>query len=735
MSPDSPDAFSRSLSLSCVAQALAEALKSKLPAGLEKFCLGAHVRQVFDTTSPTVHVCSSDDAKANAIRRRNESHGKQTLNHVLDALLSSPAIDGSAGVAACVKVEFREALRDECGHPFDCETKEIQDKLLFDFQGVSNSFTGEKKVFAAHCLQTATESERPRPEDYLCGTTKLCEHIGVAVTPMALDSVWSALIQLGRFSGESNFGCYTVTCLMRGSDPFGFVVGFTLITSTQVEIETLKDCFAFLQQAQASLNKREIALDRLETREDCRAVLALIELFRGMEWRGAKGRIFLPKGIARQLRDDTIGGCVANEHVNFEFKRRDDGILQSIETFIQIASQFCDEKIEGRQLRFGLVHGNPALLFHWDGPSPIPLAVNGAFFAINELPKQFHLIEDPEDRCLVIPYLPPLPLNHTSPRTTIGTPLSSTIGVPAFALELRHFKQAFAESDIIQFWSEEFRPYAYFTARHRWAVACVVGPYSELRMFTAGTLSAYRDGKGWKILRKPESGAGMALHPWERIVEQCPHWKGWPILRVLIELAVQLSPIANRHAKGGMLLFAPLTKDVNQTPAPTDGSNFWFNEKGERVLQDLRAQEPTALPHEALGHWLSGRKLLPDVNEPPDEEVAHRLLRACSQDGAVILSSEHGLVQAFAKRVNPPAIKGDKGSSSGTKRYTAKAFVEMVAKCESIPEASRKLGLAIAVSSDGPITITFVKDVHAEKLEDRLDSITLFEAYEDTQSN
>ena len=88
-----------------------------------------------------------------------------------------------------------------------------------------------------------------------------------------------------------------------------------------------------------------------------------------------------------------------------------------------------------------------------------------------------------------------------------------------------------------------------------------------------------------------------------------------------------------------------------------------------------------------------------------------------------------GLVQAFAKRVNPPPIKGDKGSSSGTKRYTAKAFVEMIAKCQSLPESDRNLGLAIAVSSDGPITITTVKSVDATGIVDKLETV-LFEPYE-----
>lgn len=735
MPTDSPDAFSRSLSLNCVAKALAESLKSKLPGALEKFCLGVHVRHVFDTTSPTVHVCASDDAKAAKIREENEKSGKQTLNHVLDALLGLPASGKSVGVTACVTVEFREGACDDYGHPFDCGKRVVQERLATEFQTSLPSYSGEKKVCAAHCFLTAVESEQARPEDYLCGTTKLCEQMKIAVTPMALYSVWSAIIQLGRFSGNSNFGCHTVTCLLRGADPFGFVVGFTLITSARIKIALLKESFAFLQQAQITLNRNEIALPPPEAPESCKTALHTIAKFRGMTRKSASGEMFLPEAILHQLRDDLIDGIESSSSDDFEFKKDSTGILPSIETFIHLASQFCDEKIEGRQLRFGLVHGNPALLFHWDGPSPIPLAVKNKFFNLNDLPKQFHLIEDPEDRCLVIPYLPPMADSHDAVKSA---PVSWTVqpgmAVPAFALELRHFKQAFAEADIIQFWSEEFRPYAYFTGRHHWAVACVVGPYSEMRVFTGGTLSAYRDGKGWKILRKPDKGAGAALHPWERIVQQCPQWKDKPILRVLIELAIQLSPIANRHAKGGMLLFAPLTNDVNETPPPTDGSNLWFNEKGERVLQDLRAKEPTFLPHEGGGDWLSGRKLLPDLTKPPNEEVAHRLLRACSQDGAVILSGENGLVQGFAKRVNPPPIKDDQGSSSGTKRYTAKAFVAMVTECQkSIPESERNLGLAIAVSSDGQITITFVKNLEAKKPVDRLESFTLFEAYDDTK--
>ena len=596
MPTESPDEFRDSLSLNSLAVELAGSLKSRLPENRRKFCLGVHVRHVFDTASPTVYVCSSNEVTASRIRETNERLGKQTLNHVLDALLGSHVAENVAGVAACVTVEFKDGECDGDGHPFACEDAGVQKELKAEFERVSLSFTGDKEACAALCFQSVLKSKRPRPEDYLWGTSKLCKQLNIAVTPMALDSIWSAIVQLGRFSGKRNFGCHTITCLLRSPDPFGFVVGFTLVTSAKIEIASLEQSFSYLQQAQTSLNRKLIALPVPNISRPCEIALHTIAKFRGM-WRPKEsGELFLPQKILHQLRDDLIDGISGYD---FEFKTEPSGILSSIETFIHLASRFCDEKIEGRQLRFGLVHGNPALLFHWHGPSPIPLAIdNNTFFALKELPKQFHLIEDPEDRCLVIPYLPPMPDTH-SPMKKPPTRWEVLPGdaVPAFALELRHFKQAFAESDIIQFWSEEFRPYAYFTGRHRWAVACVVGPYSEMRVFTAGTLSAYRDGKGWKILRKPGDGAGPDLQPWEHIVHECPQWRGKRILRVLIELAIQLSPIANRHAKGGMLLFSPVEHNINEEVPPIGGRNLWFNEKGERVLQDLRAKEPTSLRH------------------------------------------------------------------------------------------------------------------------------------------
>ena len=54
---------------------------------------------------------------------------------------------------------------------------------------------------------------------------------------------------------------------------------------------------------------------------------------------------------------------------------------------------FATKRSKGKELCFGLVHGSPYLMFHWDGPSPIPLAVGRKFIKFADLPKQFHLIE------------------------------------------------------------------------------------------------------------------------------------------------------------------------------------------------------------------------------------------------------------------------------------------------------------------------------------------------------
>ena len=69
-----------------------------------------------------------------------------------------------------------------------------------------------------------------------------------------------------------------------------------------------------------------------------------------------------------------------------------------------------------------------------------------------------------------------------------------------------------------------------------------------------------------------------------------------------------------------------------------------------------------------------------------------------------IISGEEGVVQGFAKRVNPPSTTEGQG---GTKRTTVKDYVDLTINSGLLTDEEKGLGLGVAVSSDGGITIAY----------------------------
>ena len=94
------------------------------------------------------------------------------------------------------------------------------------------------------------------------------------------------MIQLGQYAGEGNFGNETATFLLRGSDPFGFVVGFTIICQAQsaVKPEVLAPCFEVLHGCHAKLqqNQMHVAVSPKVERVRCEVkLLNTIEQYAG----------------------------------------------------------------------------------------------------------------------------------------------------------------------------------------------------------------------------------------------------------------------------------------------------------------------------------------------------------------------------------------------------------------------------------------------------------------------
>ena len=760
-----PSEYRNVLSLQCVAEALAKVLKENDEIKrFHKFCLGVHVRHVFDTSAPTVHIETHPGGEESAqhILEANEGRGNQTLNHVLDSLLETCTDDTNPDLATFVTVAFNLPHEHTSEHPFDCKTPKLWED---PFREQLAGFKGKPKTCSAECRLDTIKRFSPTlgkdpdvdldPVDYYCGSTKFCHQMNIPVAPLSLSSIWRAVIQLGQYAGEGMFGKHTATFLLRGSNPFGFIVGFTLICDSKepVSPDKLTTCFKAVREVHAALNYPEGQL-RLTppASATCGVVLNTIRKYRGPIVEDQRASQ-VPPSVVNLVVSELIRDCTKADEDPFTFLEAPEGLSRSVQSFLILATQFCDERVEGRDLCFGFVHGNPYLMFHWDGPSPIPLSVRGNFLSLVEMPRQFHLIEAPEDRCVVFPFIPPRrdPEHPGSAASTTNYELSLGDPIPAYALELKHFKDAFGASDQIQLWSEEFRPYAYFTHRHRWATACVVGPHSELRVFVRGNLVVYRDGKGWKTLRKlPRDATTLKevqeeciLEPWKFIAKQNQGW--WQridLLQRLIELAVQLSPFANRHAKGGLIVYAPEmystleVPDPAATDKPTSATNLWYDGTGNRIVQDLKPVDPDHLPGEGDSSWLGGRPLLIRSEESEgdqhryrvrlDEEVAHRLLRACTQDGGAIICKREGVIQGFAKRLTPPATETNQ---AGTKRTTAIDYVNLVQSSAALNHdspSSKGLGLGIAISSDGGITIAYTAEDTGGNL--KTQTLVLFES-------
>lgn len=716
--------YRTSMSLAPLAEDIGERLRTHLQSRDGEWCLGVHLRHVFDTDAPSVWVTGNDD-RWKVIRRDTVGQGQQTLNHVLDSLLT-PTDSSTEHVGAYVGVQFHNhpPLSAECDHDLDLRSDRSGAPTGLDEDGFFDRLDNceSRKAFGVECyLGSATEYSRHevlRPEQFVCGADKICKALEVPQTALNYESIWCAVAQLSRYSEV--YGAYTGTYFLRPRNPYGFVLGLTLITSKDILEACTRDVISELRAAYTALNGAQIHLPWLLSENGNAALSSVIE-YRGFRF----GPSSLGGDLASEPRllrvmASALAGEVAEHPLRLFGLRRLEAFndCETLGAFIRMASQFCDERSEGRQLRFGLLLANPDLLFHWKGPSPIPLADNSGFERLGELAKQHHLIDDPEERALVLPYLPAVE-EHYQARVVTGNER-----LPAFGLELRHFKEAFAEIPRLNFWAEEFRPYVYFTQRHQWCVGCVAGPYSELRVFFRGQLVGFRDGKGWRLA---EDWAG-ARAPWDAILQAdgvADYWRGGGaenngdpgaravLLETLLRVGFQLSRFVNRKGKGGLLLFSPDSSLLSCE-----------NEAGTRdaegtvvSLSRLRVLEPTKLQHEEGRNWLRGRTLIEGTADYRDE-TAHRIIRACSQDGAVVVAGNAGEVLEYGvhsqAQERADANGPDENSGGGTKHRAARSFVK--ALMNQAPGA-----LAVCVSEDGKIEVFFSRagDQGSRKLDYR----------------
>jgi hypothetical protein len=687
-----------------------------------KFCLGAHVRHVLDSSGQLVAIAASNAGRANRILLSAENQGLQTLNHVIDSLyygIDREDLHGADEEVIVLRVSFCMSDKDECDHLFDVLKEPLKawpkTARLIDKDELRSKLAslccprpccphlvqagvnwGETKVSDPRAAFELNVLDRlfgrdvissPLWNGYVCGVQKVCNQLRIEPSILTFQSVMAAIYQLGLYAEA--FGRETVSVIMRPKDHFGFVVGVTLISDIHLTVEMLEALCATIYAASHALRTGKPGAT-------WRPKLSAIERFR--KFSGFE--CFRASGIGQEVKDHSkavacsvFGGrnrddkCLPDLFTGDDFETNP--LWRTVGSFLDWIRNFCEERFEGRGLRFGVVLGNPRLLKYWPGPAPVPLGRRDeqdvVYFNADEIAHMFHMTEDPQHRAIVVPYLD-------------GT-FSPVGAVPAYIVDLEDFEESLTTWSRTALWPPELRPYAYLTERYPWAVAAVVGPGSEIRLFAGGKMVLYRDGKGWREHFDIE----------REILRKCPVWSSSEgsdvVLRALLELAIQISPITRPASHGGLILYA--------------GADDRFWKIMNRKLKNLRVLDEPPRPGAATGSksvgWLNGLELLRPREVGGglglDVHVARLGIRASSVDGALVLSGPTMSIRGYGKQV----LFGPRESrqSGGTKTTTAKTFAKFVGR-------HGVLGLGISVSADGPVRVFYADTAGGEPSEETL---------------
>lgn len=694
--------FREKLSLVQTCRENAKALEDQLET-LNRICIGFHLRHVFDTEAPSVGLNidpSEETHLANKTIKKNRKYGLQTLNHVLDTLYynihgdsqgsTNRRDDSKQPKKLCIRVDFKREYAGEY-HVFDRvpssltePTKRlVNDWEYFHYDVLKNRIFEEdiskirdfvsgvidlpwKKPSGNNLVENSKNPSRPCKkrsegslfEDFTCGAEKLCEELGIDHSLSAYRVITAALYQLGTYAtakAEDDsllFGAQTVTILMRSEYPFSVVVGVTLIANNITE-QMVKVSCSFLEEKWGEFNA-EKGIAKVFGLRDTNLKRSL---WGQGWWRGNEGP-YDSKCIAEYLCN-LIPVFNSNGPL---WKRWPDTLKETLTAFVNALRSFSGERLEGRPVCFGFILGNPGLLTHTPREQPFALVYKNIsspyqFFTHDELPKQVHLAAMPEERAVVLPYCAPPDYSVAHGK------------LAAFALEFDEAMEEFRARPWSRLWSDEFIPYLYYTERFPWAVAAYVGPSAEIRVFARGKLVAYHHEKGWLTI------------DFENAVNHLKQQAGVDetIVRLLLEVSLQMSRFSRPDAKGGMLIYL--------AEEPNNNVKEYFQSLTDN--EPLRAPE---MPWLTQSYLIRGGKL--------DYAVARTLLQAAHLDGAIVVTKAAEncsiKVHSFGQRV-----VNTEQASSGPKSGTRHAAAEALMKEDNMFKRS----VAIAVSSDGPIRI------------------------------
>lgn len=679
---------------------LSEQIKEGLPQSTH--CILTFIRHVFTREVLPVVVGGTNIDDAINIIKGNYRHGLQPLLRVLDSLYE---VGERREVKCCVQICFNDATELPGKLLRFSKQNDILDskKLFLDYfakleaplswripwPSDSDALVDVLPSLDASLPDFATGGElfsikQPLYHMAISAVESLCSYFQMESTVVAYRSVIAAIYELSQYNA---IGGNATTLLFRSQDPMGFATGVTIISQAALSELDFRNIYQCLSAFHEDLTQGVTHIGRVKD--------AAIKRFVGEIRDKVDPRPFKASTVPGELCVAVRGGI--RRHAGLEKNstyfleqqkqaEATDTVRHSVDHFLNACLAFCDEVHEGRQLEFGIVLGNPFMFRHWPGARPLPLMKpdnEGVFqnLWLDDLVKQIHLIENPQRRFVVMPY---------GASFEVGAGAGRGGEAPAFVIDLANFREAIATWSQGLMWSATGSVYAYLTHHYPWAVAAVVGPGSQVRVFSCGRIVGFRNGKGWLLWNDPATDIEHALKSGGNgngSMYSLEAEKDATRLRMVIEVALQLSSIVRPESRGTLILWAK------------DRQVF---ESNSVELQPLNSVEPPRLDPD-VQFWLRNNRLL---RKNPAEgsgnasngmqlsyEVAKLTLLAAINDGAVCLSGEECEIVAFGQRV---IIKGGGASGDrGTKHATAEAFAKNAGSG----------AFAIAVSADGPISV------------------------------
>lgn len=693
-----------------------------------------YVRHVLSTDTCPYWLASDADETAAAqhleLARQSWQLGLQPLVRVLDSV-RNPRSDLTA-----VRIRFVPRCEPgTCGihidprdkeFPHDCVGLTVASEVP-DGPGVPPEY---RRLFPERDLLNSTSDldvlrtvfgsfEEGAPlvvHESMCAMEVFCKRLKLTSNMILYRSLSASLLEAHRWHEHMQYN-QAIVLLKRDLDPFGFGIGCTvyyqgsessdsrgdsgpaasaeLLAEADKRVQTLlaecRSCVLdFVNAASDVLRADSINSSNLK-RETEDAIRSLRDIrSRRKECRSSK----LTRQIAAfyLTRLEERFGCSGN-HMK---RLGEDEFAARLSGFLRYCKAFCDEKLEGRDLQFGLLLGDPFLVRYWPGGLPVPSEVVKQESELHgrgvhargrgrlgighpeRVAEHVHWIENPLDQCIVFHY--ELEYEDSNPP-------------PVYAIDVGDFEEAVSTWDQGRVWSSQVcRKYAFLTQQYLWAISAVVGPGSLIRVFCLGELVAYRNGKGWRCrstdfdeLVARARGDATAMEAKDTVQR----------LSALLPLAMQMSPMLCPGSHGGFIVSVP-DGGMERTGHGFDAEDF---PRGI-VLTPLHRGEILRLQAIDVGAnrrlWLSGKQLMEQCNQTGtwiiNPNVGRLVLRAAMIDGAIVLEGNECRVKGFGQQIIVPPSNND-GRATGTKRATAMNFVKFCG------EGS----LAITVSSDGPI--------------------------------